>query len=105
MAGVFKDSQRFCLLDLDHTVLADFLHGLGDDLADSLVTVRRDGADLADHLALDRFRDLLDLFDDPLDSEVDPTLELHRIATGGDRTYNKSFAGNPQALGWQTFLC
>ena len=37
-------------------VLADLLHGLGDDLADGLVVVGRDGADLGDHVASDLLR-------------------------------------------------
>ena len=38
-------------LDGDDAVLADLVHGLGDDLADGLVVVGGDGADLGDHLA------------------------------------------------------
>jgi hypothetical protein len=46
------------LFDRDDAVLADLLHRLGDDLADGLVAVGRDGADLGDVLvALDRLRD------------------------------------------------
>ena len=44
--------------DRDHAVLADLVHRVGDDLADRLVVVRRDGADLGDHVAADRLRHL-----------------------------------------------
>ena len=53
--------ERLGLFDRDDAVLADLLHGLGDDLADRLVVVRRDRADLGDHVALDRLRQLLEL--------------------------------------------
>jgi hypothetical protein len=48
------------LLDGDDAVLADLLHRLGDDLADLLVVVGRDGADVRDLRALDRLRHLVD---------------------------------------------
>jgi hypothetical protein len=43
--------DRLRLFDGDDAVLADFLHRLGDDLADRLVVVGRNGADLRDHIA------------------------------------------------------
>ena len=45
--------HRAGFLDGDDAVLADLLHGLGDDAADLLVVVGADGADLGDHVALD----------------------------------------------------
>ena len=38
------------LLDRDHALIADLLHGLGDHLADRRVAIRGDGADLRDLL-------------------------------------------------------
>ncbi len=43
--------QARALLDRDHAFLADLLHRIGDDLADRLVGVGRDRADLRDRLA------------------------------------------------------
>ena len=43
--------ERLRLFDRDHAVLADLFHRLGDDLADRVVAVRRDRADLRDHVA------------------------------------------------------
>src|SRR6266699_4004803 len=43
--------ERLRLFDGDNPVLADLFHGLGDDVADRLVIVRADGADLGDHVA------------------------------------------------------
>ena len=42
--------QALAFLDSDHAVLADLLHGVGQDLADLGVTVGGDGADLGDSL-------------------------------------------------------
>ncbi len=42
------------LFDGDDAVLADLLHRLGDQVADLLVVVRRDGADLRDLLLAGR---------------------------------------------------
>ena len=39
------------LFDRDDAILADLLHGVGNDVADGRVAVGRDGADLGDHLA------------------------------------------------------
>ena len=46
--------ERLGLFDGDDAVLADLLHRFRDDLADGLVAVGRDRADLGDHVALDR---------------------------------------------------
>src|SRR5438034_3778196 len=73
------------LLDGDDAVLADLLHRLGDDLADGLVVVGGNRADLGDRLAADGLRELLDLFDRLLDGLLDALLEIHGIGAGGDR--------------------
>jgi hypothetical protein len=43
---------RLALFDGDDAFLADLLHGLGDDLADVVVGVGGDGADLGDRLVV-----------------------------------------------------
>jgi hypothetical protein len=70
------------LLDRDHAVLADLFHGLRDDLADHLVVVGRDRADLGDHLAGDRPRELLDRGHGGFHGAVDAALDVHRVAAG-----------------------
>ena len=74
------------LLDRDHAVVADLLHGLGDHLADLAVAVGRDGADLGDlRVGRDLLRALLDVLDDRFDGHVDAALQVHRVHAGGDR--------------------
>jgi hypothetical protein len=54
----FDDVERrlhaLGLFDRDHAVLADLVHRVGDDLADRLIVVRRDSADLGHHVATHR---------------------------------------------------
>jgi hypothetical protein len=64
--------------------LPDLGHGLGDDLADALVVVGRDGADLGDHLAADFAAELLEVADDDLDGLVDALLDHGRVGAGRD---------------------
>ena len=71
-------------LDGDDAVLADLLHGFGDDPADGLVVVRRDGADLRDHVAGHRLRLRLQRRDDGLDGLLDAALDAARAGAGGD---------------------
>jgi len=49
------------LFNGDDAILADLLHRFGDDAADGLIVVGRDGADLRDVIALDRFGELVEL--------------------------------------------
>jgi hypothetical protein len=76
------------LLDGDHALIADLLHRLGDHLADRLVAVGRDGADLGDLVGA---RDLLgaglDVLDRRFDGDVDAALEVHRVHAGRDRLH------------------
>src|SRR6267378_2033570 len=71
-------------LDGDDAILADLLHGLGDDAADLLVVVGGNGANLGDHVALDVLVELLDLFDGHFDGAFDAALESGRAGAGGD---------------------
>ncbi len=84
----FDDLERglhaLGFLDGDDAVLADLFHRFRDDLADRLVAVGRDGADLRDGLAADRLGLLLELGDDDFDGLLDAALELHRVRAGDD---------------------
>src|SRR6266487_511068 len=72
-------------LDGDRAVLADLVHGLGDDLADGVVPVRRNRGDLLDFLlVLHLFGDLVELGDRGLDGFADATLNPDRVCTRGD---------------------
>ena len=74
------------LLDRDHALIADLLHGLGDHLADFLFAVRGDRADLGDLL---RRLDLLGLPRNVLHDlgycQIDAALQVHRIHAGCDQ--------------------
>ena len=73
------------LLDRDHPLVADLLHRVGDHLADRLVAVGRDGADLGDLVGgLHLLRAAFDVFDDGRRRDIDAALEIHRIHSGGD---------------------
>ena len=73
-------------LDGDDALVADLLHRLGDHLADRLVAIAGDRADLGD---LFRGLDLLGVLDerrdDVGDGEVDAALQVHRVHAGGNR--------------------
>ena len=71
--------QRLGFFNRDHAVLADLLHGLGDDGADGLIAIGGDHADLRDHVARHGPRHLLDLGHHDLDGLVDAALQLHGV--------------------------
>ena len=78
--------QALGLLDGDHALVADLLHGLGDDLADLLVAVGGDGADLGDLVVGGDLLGLrFQLGDDGDNRQIDAALEVHRIGAGRDR--------------------
>src|SRR5579871_114701 len=83
------------LFDGNDAVLADLLHGLGDNLADGLIVVSADGAYLGDVVALDGLRQLVEfarltvaflveLAGDDADGLLDAALQGHRVRTGRD---------------------
>ena len=88
--------QRLRLFDGDDAVLADLLHGFGNDLADGLVVVGGDGADLGDHaspvtglrqlveFAVDAVAFFVELAADDGDGLLDAALQGHRIGAGGN---------------------
>ena len=75
------------LLDRDDALVADLLHRVGDHLADRVVAVGRDRADLGDLVGLGDLAAVLlrDRADDRFDRRVDAALEVHRVGAGGDR--------------------
>ena len=70
----------------DHALVADLLHRVGDHLADRLVAVRGDRADLRDFRRfLDLLRALGDVLDGLGDREIDAALQVHRVHAGRDQ--------------------
>src|SRR5271170_3255563 len=87
--------ERFRLFDRNHAILANLLHGLGNDVAYGCVAVGRNGAHLGDHLAghgLGKLGQcatvnhslLITLAHDGLHGLVDAAFESHRIGACGN---------------------
>src|SRR5216684_3664426 len=76
--------HRLGFLDGDDAILADLLHGFGDDAADLLVVVGGNGANLGDHVALDVLVELLDFRNGYFDGLFDAALESGGAGAGGD---------------------
>src|SRR6266568_4639676 len=76
--------HRLGFLDGDDAILADLLHGFGDDAADLLVVVGGNGANLGDHVALDVFVELLDFRNGDFDGLFDAALESGGAGASGD---------------------
>ena len=77
--------EALAVFDRDHAFLADFVHGLGDDVADFLIGVSGDGADLSNFLGSGgRTGDLAQFFDGGGHGLVDATLKIHRVHAGGN---------------------
>ncbi len=69
----------------DHAFLADLRHGVGNRLADALVGVRGNRADLRNRLrVLAGLGELLQLFGGRGDGLVDAALQVHRVDARGD---------------------
>ena len=78
--------QGLGFFDRDHAFITDLGHGFGDHLADFMVAVRRNRADLADlFVRLDLLGALLEVGDDDLDRLLDAALQVHRVHAGGNR--------------------
>src|SRR5712672_2208436 len=84
----FDDFQRGFhgagLFHGDDAVFADLLHGFGDDVADLLVIVGGNRADLRDHVALDVAGETLDFFHGDFHGALDAALESGRAGACGD---------------------
>jgi hypothetical protein len=74
------------LFHRDDALVADLLHGFGDHVADGLLAVGRDGADLG-HFSrrLDLLGDLREVGDHGLDGHLDAAAQVHRVHAGGHR--------------------
>ena len=70
--------------DRDDAVLADLLHGLGNHVADGRIAVGGDAANLSDHVARNRARELADFFDGHFDGLIDAALDRHRVGARGN---------------------
>ena len=71
--------------DGDHAVVADLFHGVGEEVTDFRVVVRRDGSDLGNvFLAVDLHGHLADFLDDGVNRSVHAALDVHRVCTGSD---------------------
>ena len=70
----------------DHALVADLFHGPGDHVADFLVAIGRDRANLGDFLVGgDLLGGVLDFLDDLQDGLFDAALQIHRVHAGGHR--------------------
>ncbi|MBA7690195.1 hypothetical protein ES703_98719 [subsurface metagenome] len=67
--------QTLGFFHCDDAVLADFVHGLGDDCADGLITIGRDSPNLGNHLAADFPAHFFQFFHHFYDSLVDSLLD------------------------------
>src|SRR5207249_3073024 len=77
--------DRFGFLDRDRAVLANFVHRVGNDLADRLVPVGRNGRDLCDLGAIaDFLGEFLQFLDDCIDTFHDAALQRSRVRAGSD---------------------
>jgi hypothetical protein len=75
--------KRLGLLDRDHPVVADFLHGVREKASDLGIAIRRDGGDLRNLLVVREFLGiLLEVVDDRIDGEIDAALQVHRVHVG-----------------------
>src|SRR5216684_3747874 len=78
--------ERLGFFNCDDALVADLLHGVGEELADLGVAIGGDGADLGDFLVRG---DLLGVLDEVGDHgahrQVDTALEIHRVHAGVGR--------------------
>ena len=72
--------------DRNHAFLADLAHRVGNDLADRLIRIGRDRANLGNRLAvLTGLGQLFEFGHDRGRGLVDAALQIHRIHAGGNR--------------------
>ena len=65
--------------DRDHAVLAHLLHRVGNDVADRVIAVGGNRADLCDHLTSYRLRELLHFLNRHFNGLLDTALQSHRV--------------------------
>src|ERR1019366_1389600 len=85
--GVQFGHHGLGLFHRDHAILADLLHGFGDDVADGVVAVGRNRADLGDHVTGHGLGEFLDFIGDHFDGLIDAALERHRVGAGRHGLY------------------
>ncbi len=74
------------LFNRDDALVADLLHGVGEELADLGVAVGGDGADLGDLLVRGHLLGVgLEVLDDRVDRQIDAALQVHRVHARGNR--------------------
>ncbi len=78
--------ERLGFFNRDDALVADLLHGVGEELADLRVAVGRDGPDLGDFLVRGHLLGVLDeVGDHGVHSQVDTALQIHRVHAGCNR--------------------
>src|SRR3954449_1080601 len=78
--------ERLGFFNRDDALVADLLHGVGQELADFGIAVGGDGADLGDFLVRGDLLGVLDeVGDHGFHRHVDTALEVHRVHAGGNR--------------------
>ena len=77
--------QALAVFNGDNAFLADFFHGFGNDVANFMIGVSRNSANLSNFLAGScRLAEGVELFDGSGNSFVDTALQIHRAHTGGN---------------------
>src|SRR5580700_1342949 len=78
--------ERLGFLNRDDALVADLLHGIGEELADLGVAIGGDGADLGDFLVRGDLLGVLDeVGDHGFHRQIDTALQIHRVHAGGNR--------------------
>ena len=78
--------ERLGFFNRDDALVADLLHGVGEELADFRVAIGGDSADLGDFLVRGDLLGVLDeVGDHGFHRQVDTALQIHRVHAGGNR--------------------
>src|SRR6266481_6161950 len=78
--------ERLGFFNRDDALVANLLHGVGEELADFHVAIGGDSADLGDFLVRgDLLRVPDEVGDHGFDSQIDTALEIHRVHAGSNR--------------------
>src|SRR5438874_11133689 len=78
--------ERLGFFNRDDALVADLLHGIGQELADFGVAVGGDGADLGDFLVRGDLLGVLDeVGDHGFHRQIDTALQIHRVHASGNR--------------------
>ncbi len=83
---VYVSLHALSLLDSDDALLLDLTEGLGDQLADLLISIGGEGGYVLDLLQIGAYLDalLLQILDDDLDCLIDTSLDLQRGSACGN---------------------